>query len=131
MSKKVASSSPAQHKVIYLQEMPTGGGSDIALKDNISDLPAALTKILALRPVTWQWKDKTVSGRNEYGFIAQETEEILPELVYKDTWVDGTDRKFIATKELVPYLVAATQELQAQIDELRREIASRHKKHTN
>ncbi len=35
------------------------------------------------------------------------------------------------TKELVPYLVAATKELQAQIDELRREIASRYENPTN
>ena len=126
MSKKT-SSSPARHAVVHLQEMPTGGGSDITLKQNITDLPAALTKVLALRPVTWKWKGQTSATKHEYGFIAQEIEEILPELVYSDIWTDGTDRKFIATKELVPYLVAAVKELQDQIDELEATIKALRK----
>lgn len=77
-----------------------------------------LEKILAMRPVSWRWKDKPQEAERNYGFIAQEVEKIMPDLVYVDTWTDGTERKFIKTKELLPYLVTAIKEQQAQINEL-------------
>lgn len=115
---------PLPHKarpeeLVYLQEMPTGGGSDQTLKENITNLPFILKNLLALRPVVWNWKDKTLGNQREYGFIAQEVEEVLPELVYTDTWVDGSKRKFLQTKALLPYLLAAIKQQQEEIDELR------------
>lgn len=102
--------------------MPTGGGSDSTLKKNIADLPFALEQILTLRPVTWNWKDGSLGAQQEYGFIAQELEKVLPELVYVDTWTDGTTRKFISSQALLPYLIAAIQELQAEIDDLKSQL---------
>ena len=102
--------------------MPTGGGSDTNLKKNIADLPFTLEQILALRPVTWNWKESSLDARQQYGFVAQELEKTLPELVYSDTWVDGTTRKFISSQALLPYLVAAIQELQAEIDDLKSQL---------
>lgn len=114
----------SQSEIVSLQKMPTGGGSDLTLKMNVTDMQPALSKILALRPVTWDWKDRPVSIERNYGFIAQEVEKIMPDLVYVDTWTDGTERKFIKTKELLPYLVTAIKEQQAQINELRTYIQS-------
>lgn len=110
-------------KVVHLREMPTGGGSDYTLKKDILDLPTALDKVLTLRPVSWNWKDATLDEQPEYGFIAQEVEKIFPELVYDDTWTDGTTRKFIEAKKLLPHLVLAVQEQQALIDQLQEELA--------
>ncbi len=125
MSKKIdPTHSAAQSNIVFLQEMPNGGGSDLTLKEDIVDLPNVLEQVLALRPVTWSWKDKSLGNTRKYGFIAQEVEKIMPDLVYKDTWIDGTERKFISTKELLPYLTAAIKEQQRQIDELKTRITS-------
>ena len=78
-----------------------------------------LKSVLALRPVVWNWKDKRNGTQQEYGFIAQEVEEVLPDLVYIDTWTDGTQRKFLQTKAMLPYLIAAIKKQQEEIDELR------------
>lgn len=125
MSKPTNTQPPAvQSDVVLLQEMPNGGGSDYTLKKNIIDLPPALEKILALRPVSWNWKDRASGAEQQYGFIAQEIEEVMPDLVYYDTWTDGTKRKFIKTKELLAYLTAAMKEQQTQIDRLEAKIQS-------
>lgn len=111
----------AHTNVVILQKMPTGG-SDVALKKNISPLPASLNKITALRPVIWNWKNEAAGKDLEYGFIAQEVEKVLPDLVTLDTWIDGEEHKFLAPYKMIPYLVAAIQEQQVQIEELRRQL---------
>lgn len=122
MNKLPLSPSIAPSDLVHLQAMPTGGGSDNTLKKNIADLPFTLEQVLALRPVTWNWKDDTLGARQEYGFVAQELEKELPDLVYTDVWVDGTKRKFISSQALLPYLVAAIQELQSEIDDLKSQL---------
>ena len=108
--------------LVELQAMPNGGGSDLSLKKDVTQLSAGLNHIMALRPVSWRWKVEEANDRSEYGFVAQEVEEILPDLVSIDSWKDGSKRKFLSTKEMIPYLVAAIQEQQAQIEELRARI---------
>ena len=98
--------------------MPNGGGSDRSLKKDIQSIRSGLAQIIALHPVTWRWKEARVGKETEHGFIAQEVEKVLPSLVYVDTWEDGTARKFLSTKDMIPYLVAAVQEQQKQIEAL-------------
>ncbi|MGI8419506.1 MAG: tail fiber domain-containing protein [Candidatus Levyibacteriota bacterium] len=107
-------------EVILLNKMP-GGGSDLTLKQDIAGLNNALTKVLTLRPVTWHWKEDGHNDRDlQYGFIAQEVEKVLPNLVSEGMWRDGSQRKFITVGDLVPYLVAAMQEQQTQIIALKK-----------
>ncbi len=113
----------SESELVLLDEMPTGGGSDSTLKQNVTDLLPSLEKVRALRPVAWNWKDKA-DGPRQYGFIAQEVEKILPELVYAGKWTDGTMRKFLSSKALLPYLIGAIQELQAQIEDLQSKLDS-------
>lgn len=108
--------------IVLLKEMPTGGGSDITLKKDIANLPVGLEQVLELRPVVWHWKDKSVGKDQEYGFIAQEVEKIMPELVSVDTWVDGTRRKFLSTEKMIPFIVAAIKEQQVEIDRLKAKL---------
>lgn len=105
--------------------MPNGGGSDITLKKDIEEIRFGLKKILSLRPVTWRWSAIERDDRLEHGFIAQEVEQVIPGLVSLDTWEDGTERKFLSTKEMIPYLVAAVQEQQKEIEELRSHLRER------
>ena len=55
--------------------------SDIRLKDNIETLESELTNIMALRPVTFSWKDKNKDQTTNTGFIAQEVQSIYPNIV--------------------------------------------------
>ena len=51
-------------------------------KDNIADLDINTESIYDLRPVSFTWK---LNGTSDFGFIAEEVHEILPELVvYND-----------------------------------------------
>jgi hypothetical protein len=101
----------------------SGGGSDITLKQDVSMVSNALSKILALRPVSWRWKNKNDGTDVQYGFIAQEVEKTIPDLVTDGTWNDGTTRKFLNTNDMMPYLVGAIKEQQSQIADLQRQIA--------
>ena len=56
-------------------------GSDVRWKSNIQDLIDALSKILALRGRTFQYMDVP---KRQMGLIAQECEEIVPEVVFTD-----------------------------------------------
>ena len=110
--------------LIKYKNMPTGGASDQRLKENITPLGSTLEKILQLRPVMWRWKDDKNDSRH-LGFIAQDVEKILPELVSEGVWNDGEAYKQLATGDILPYLVGAIYEQQAQIDALRKELDRR------
>lgn len=114
-------------KTVQLLEMPNGG-SDATLKKNIVEVVSALDRVLALRPVTWNWKTDAEGDGLKYGFIAQEVEEVFPDLVELKQWEDGTERKFLSTNDLMPYLIAALKEQQAQIVELRQKLNNAHAK---
>lgn len=89
-------------------------GSDLTLKKDISSLSTAdlLTKVANLNPVSYHWKTEDNAAPLQFGFIAQEVEAQFPELVRMGTWVDGTQRKFLNTGGLMPYVVGAVKEQQ-------------------
>ncbi|HEX6258322.1 MAG TPA: tail fiber domain-containing protein [Candidatus Saccharimonadales bacterium] len=111
---------PTVTRVIPFMQMPTGG-SDMTLKEQVEALESPLEKILALKPVTWRWKDDANSKPN-YGFIAQEVEEIMPELVTIEPWEDGTPKKFLNANNILPYAVGAIKEQQANIQSIHQQL---------
>ena len=106
--------------LIKYKSMPTGGASDRRLKKEVSPIKDALVKVLKLEPVTWKWKDG--GGKVHYGFIAQDIEKILPELVSDEENKAGEVYKHVATGDIIPYLVAAINEQQEQFNKLRDEL---------
>jgi hypothetical protein len=62
-----------------------GQYSDARLKKNVEALDSGLDVLSKLRPVSFYWKEDTEQGREDkrlqYGFIAQEVQEVLPEVV--------------------------------------------------
>jgi len=94
--------------------------SDLKMKTNIESLSGGLEKILLLRGVQFNWKDKE-DHLKSIGFIAQEVEKVLPELVFTNP-VDGY--KGINYAEMTAVLTEAVKEQQKQIEELK-EIISR------
>ena len=97
--------------------------SDIRLKENVRDLEGSLDKTLQLRGVKFDWKEES-KGNDQLGFIAQEIEEVLPEVVNEVDSLNTTDEKYkvVNYSAVVPVLVEAIKELKAEIDELKEQL---------
>jgi hypothetical protein len=61
----------------------TTTSSDVRLKKEIETIKDPIKKVMALRGVTYNWKDST-APRRMMGMIAQEVLEIVPELVFQN-----------------------------------------------
>ena len=84
--------------------------SDINYKKNITTVDSALSKVNQLRGVKFDWKE---SGLSSYGVIAQELEEVLPELVH------GEDPKTVNYNGIIGVLIEAIKELKQEIQTLK------------
>ena len=84
--------------------------SDIKYKENVNTVNNALLKVEQLRGVKFDWKE---SGLPSYGIIAQELEEVLPELVH------GNDPKTVNYNGIIGVLIEAIKELKAEVEELK------------
>ena len=87
--------------------------SDRNLKTNIQPINNALDKVNKLEGVSFNWKS---NGGAELGLIAQDVEQVLPELVITDS---KTGLKAVKYGNIVPVLIQAIKEQQKQIDELK------------
>ncbi len=99
--------------------------SDARLKKNISPLTSSLEKLLALNPVSYQWKSgEGEDTRSHLGFLAQELETVIPEAVYKPTGNSetSTDKYGVNYSTIIPVLVKAIQEQQQQIEDLKSRV---------
>jgi len=98
----------------------TAVGSDIKLKKNVKDISYGLKDVLDIRAVEFDWKEKR-DGKHDIGFIAQEIEKIIPEVVKEvDTLnTDGETHKVVDYAKLTSVLMKAIQEQQDQINELK------------
>ena len=97
----------------YLYISEYAGFSDIRLKENIETLDGS--KVLEMRGVSF-----TKEGVENSGVIAQELEEVAPELVH--TADDEMGTKSVAYGNLVGYLIEAVKDQQKQIDELKTKL---------
>ena len=102
--------------------------SDKRLKTDIKSTEGNLEKILSLNPVEYTWKEGPRKGVKEIGLIAQEVEEIVPEVVrvqsrHDNETGDGIEYKQVDYEHLVSTLIGAMQEQQKQIDELKSQIS--------
>tara|TARA_Y100000310_G_C20680921_1_gene815886 strand:- start:630 stop:1763 length:1134 start_codon:yes stop_codon:yes gene_type:complete len=87
--------------------------SDLRLKKNIETLEGALGKVERLRGVSFEWKEGNPG--TQYGFIAQEVEEVLPDLILTD---EETGLKHMSSEELIPILLESIKELSAKVEQL-------------
>ena len=95
--------------------------SDARLKENVQDIDVGLGAILALKPRKFDWKaGKGKDIKGDRGFIAQEFEQVFPQLV--DQWADeapeGEAPYKSVRQDLIPVLVKAIQELAARVQTL-------------
>jgi hypothetical protein len=96
--------------------------SDERLKENIEDLEYGLTEILQLRPVSYNWINDTANQGKQFGFIAQEVQEIMPELINEFTITEDEEevvRLGLDKEAIFVAMVNAIKELKAEIDLLK------------
>lgn len=103
--------------------------SDKRLKDNVVTIDNALDKIKKLRGVEYVWNAGYRKGKKDLGLIAQEVEEVLPEIVHEhemplmEDGVEGEVYKTVDYEKMVGVLIEAMKEQQTQIDSLKAEVA--------
>ena len=101
-------------------------GSDIKLKKNVKDINYGLKDVLDIRAVEFDWKEKR-EGKHDIGFIAQEIEKIIPEVVNEVNTIgggakEGDTHKVVDYAKLTSVLIKAVQEQQQQINELKEKL---------
>jgi hypothetical protein len=100
--------------------------SDERLKDVEGRVENALDKVSVLRPVYFTWKNDEAKER-KVGLLAQDVLQVLPEAVAvpeQETREDGTPNYLgLSMSDVVPLLVAAIQELKAELDTVKAELA--------
>ena len=114
-------------KVMFNGDATLGGNltiaSDMRLKKDIINLPSSLNQIMSLRPVSYRKKSSLKRedyGNTEVGFIAQEVQEIYPDMVRNDGSRDSI--LSVSYIELIPVLVKAIQEQQETIQKQQQQI---------
>jgi hypothetical protein len=109
--------------------------SDERLKKDVTGLGYGLDALMMLNPVTFRWKDGNIdNGSKHIGFLAQDLQKVLPEVVVDHEWKEGAEsskREWTTTStlgvnyaEMTPVLVKAVQEQQQMIEQLQKEIAA-------
>jgi hypothetical protein len=98
-----------------------GSPSDKRLKENIKPIESALDKVSKLQGVTFDWKEKSeniLDIKEDIGFIAQDVQKVLPELVREN------DNGMLSMRHqgITPILLEAIKELKAEIEELKKQI---------
>lgn len=99
--------------------------SDRRLKENVVNITDALSKVTQINGVQFDWTQQHIENRggedgyfvrkHDVGIIAQEIEQILPEVVA--TREDGY--KAVRYEKIVPLLIEAIKDLHKQIEELK------------
>ena len=107
------------------------GSSDARFKTNITAIENPLQKVLQLRGVKFDWKTtefpaRSFSENRSLGFIAQEVEKVLPEVVQTEKTAEGY--KSVQYDKVVALLVEAVKEQQKQINSLKAELKKQRKK---
>lgn len=107
------------------------GTSDARYKINIRPITNALEKVKSLQGVYFNWNQKDFpqkdfGSQDELGFIAQEVEKIVPEVVTKEK--NNEEYRAVKYDKIVALLVEAIKEQQKQIDQLQRKINELTKK---
>jgi len=108
--------------------------SDGRVKENVKNLENGLNKVLELRPISYDIKESFYDsipdkegkqyamehgGKNRIGFISQEVQQVMPELVSEEP---QSGLLGINTIDMIPYLVQAIKEQQKEIEELKEQL---------
>ncbi|WP_421873990.1 tail fiber domain-containing protein [Marinoscillum sp.] len=110
-----------QGRIRYLYRDYEYSLSDKSVKKEIKPIEHGIGIINKLNPVSYFMRD-TSNTKKQYGFIAQEVNEVLPELTSYD---EEMDLMYLNYEGIIPILVHALQMQQKHIDKLDSIIAFR------
>jgi hypothetical protein len=113
-------------------QVPWTATSDKRLKNHIADLPLGLDFITKLRPVEYV-RNNNAAKTKEWGVIAQELQQTLHDVGYKEAGVvseDASPEKYMAVRynDLMAPMIKAIQEQQKTIAALQKRIEVLEKK---
>lgn len=110
----------AERKFNSIQVQSVYNYSDARAKTNVKTLENGLDIIKQLRPVSYDFINGTISRTGgdgkELGLLAQEVEEILPNVVF----TDEEGKKLINYTALMPLMINAIKTLQQEVDQLKK-----------
>ena len=95
--------------------------SDENLKKDITDLSYGIDSLKTLKPRKFKMKS---DDKEQIGFIAQEVESVIPEVVDTGETPDGSQQKGLAYGHLTAVLTKALQEAVAKIEVLETKVAA-------
>lgn len=104
--------------------------SDRRSKKDITNLDYGLEEVMAIRPVTFRWKDKP-QEKKKIGVIAQQIQPILNEVVKTHDWQRSEDGQLQKVKnerlgvyysDMIPVLIKAIQEQQSIMEQQQSKI---------
>ncbi|TDQ08760.1 tail fiber domain-containing protein [Pedobacter metabolipauper] len=105
------------------------------LKQQVNKVPNAVQRLNSLKPITFKYDTQTfkhlkLPATLQYGFLSPDVKSVFPELVYEASrFYDGGKNESkiakydaVETESLIPVLVAAIQEQQEAIEQLKKEV---------
>lgn len=110
--------------------------SDSELKTNVAPITSALSAVNQLNPVTYQYtapvQGLKMPAGTQYGFLSGNVQSVLPGVVKTQSYLypagkntqRSVDVQTVDMQSLVPVLLGAIKEQQAQIDALKAEVRS-------
>jgi hypothetical protein len=112
--------------------------SDSELKKNAAPVNNSLDIVSQLKPVSFEFnadkfKNLNLPAGKQYGFLTDDVQQILPGLITKQQkWYTAgkNDQRAVTTSKidyemLIPLLVGAIQQQQAEIDALKAQLKAR------
>ena len=103
--------------------------SDERLKDNATEIKEALNKIETMRGVSYTWNKGSRKGQKDIGVIAQEVEQVIPEIVREHKFEvgefegDKNSYKTVDYEKLSAVLIEAVKELSAKVKTLEETVS--------
>ena len=113
---------------VYLAANATAwsSNSDERLKNITGEIKNGLSKICSLRAAEFTWKTDTAS-KPQVGLIAQDVQKVLPESITTSSVKDDpseTEYLSVVYTDVIPLLVAAIQELSAELTALKAKVGA-------
>ena len=98
--------------------------SDERLKDDVETIENACEKVCNLRGVEYTWNTGSREGQREIGVIAQEVEQVIPQIVHEKElpFVDGGTYKTVDYEKIVALLIEANKELCERVQTLEAKV---------
>ncbi len=110
---------------VYEEDGDVACVSDRRFKRDVRAFPEMLDRVASLQPVRYSWRreafpERQFTAGESVGLIAQDVEQVMPELVVEDT--DGA--KAVSYSRLPLYAIQAIKELKAENDRLKAQNAA-------